>query len=322
MTANRAGRPGTALLGLAFLALLWPETASAQVKLEYKYPEGKKFSYKGVTKTKQVLTLMGMEIETESTENVSSSLVIGKKRSDGGLPVEERIDSLRAELSLPGGVSITYDTKEPDAKIETPGLAFLGEIFKMAGDMTYTIVLDDKSNVKAVEGTEKLLEKADKLSEAARDSIRSRLEADKLKLKFEQDHKNVPDILARPGEPWQRTEVMDIGGGQVLTVEKKYTYVGVDKKDGKSYDKISAQAIKVDFKQDPQTKSPLKVVKSELKVETSTGTILFDREVGQVFDAKGKTHYKGTMTFEAAGMEIPGQIDLIFDTNTQLQPTK
>lgn len=322
MTVQHARHPRTAVLGLACLALLWPQAAWAQVKLEYKYAEGRKFTYKTVTKTKQTLTLLGMAIETASTENVMSSLSIGKRRGDGGLPVEEKIDSTHTEMSLPGGVSISYDSKDPDAKIDDPNLAFLGEAFKIAGEISCTYVLDDKGNVKAVEGTEKLREKADKLSERAHDMIRSRLEADNLKRKFEQDHKNLPDVLARPGDSWHRTEIMDIGSDQILTVEKKYMYVGVEKKEGKSYDKISAQAVKVDLKQDPQTKSPLKVVKSDLKIESSTGTILFDRADGQVFDSKGKTRLKGSMTLSAAGMEIPAEIDLTFDSNTQLQPAK
>ncbi len=322
MKMDRAGRLHAAALGLACLALAWPQAAWAQVKLEYKYPEGKKFIYKSTNKTKQDLTINGMRIETESTENIMSSLSIGKKRSDGSLPVDVKIDSLRTELSLPGGVNITYDSKEPDAKIDDPNLEFLIEVFKLAGETAYTVVLDDKFTVKAIEGTEKLLEKADKLSEMARDSIRAQFESDKLKHKFEQDHKNLPDVLARAGDSWERTERLDIGNGQTLTVEKKYQYVGVEKKDGRSYDKISTQAVKVDYKQDPQAKTPLKVTKSDLKVESSTGTILLDREYGQVFTAKGKTRFKGSMTFSAGGMEIPGEIDLTFDTNTQLQPAK
>lgn len=322
MTVHRAGRPRATVLGLVCLVLLQTQAAKAQVKLEYKYPEGKKFSYKTAAKTKQVLTLNGMQIETESTETVTSTLSIGKKRGDGGLPVEEKIDSLQTELSLPGGVTITYDSKDPDAKIDNPQLAFLGEVYKMAGEISYTVVLDDKYAVKAVEGTEKLLEKADKLSETARATIRSRLQSDKLKLKFEQDHKNLPDVLTRPGDSWQRSEILDVGNGQVLTIERKYTYVGTEKKDGKSYDKISNQAIKVEFKQDAQAKSPLQVVKSDLKVESSTGTILFDREDGQVFDSKGKTRFKGSMTFSAAGMEIPGELDLTFDVDNQRRPAK
>ena len=41
------------------------------------------------------------------------------------------MESLRAELSFPGGMKVNFDTADPNAKIDAPGLAFLGEIFKL-----------------------------------------------------------------------------------------------------------------------------------------------------------------------------------------------
>ena len=55
------------------------QEAQAQVKLEYKFTEGDKLTYKSTTKTKQVLTLQGMEIETESDQVVVSSRKVGKR---------------------------------------------------------------------------------------------------------------------------------------------------------------------------------------------------------------------------------------------------
>jgi hypothetical protein len=71
---------------------------------------------------------------------------------------------------------------------------------------------------------------------------------------------------------------------------------------------------------DPNSPSPLKVSKSDLKVESGAGTILFDREGGHLVTGKGKTHIKGSMTFTAAGQEIPGEIDLTIESDTELQP--
>ena len=44
---------------------------------------------------------------------------------------------------------------------------------------------------------------------------------------------------------------------------------------------------------DPNSPSPLKVTKSDLKVESGDGTILFDRDGGKVVSTKGKIHIKG-----------------------------
>jgi Family of unknown function (DUF6263) len=307
-------------IGVACLAFLSSHTVQAQVKLEYKFPEGKKFSYKSTVKTKQTLTLQGMAIETESEQVVVTARTAGKRRDDATVPVEEKVESLRVELSLPGGINVTFDSSNPDAKIDNPQLAFLGEALKLSSETVYTLVLDEQKKVKAVEGTEKLLEKAEKLSPQAKDQIHERMQADKIKMRFEQELRVLPDVLARPGESWERTEVLDIGSGQTLTFKKKYEYLGTEKRGDQALDKIGSKVTEVELKMDPASNSPLKIVKAELKAALSEGTLLFDREAGHVVSAKGKTQIKGDMlTFSLNGTEIPGALDLTIESNTELQ---
>src|SRR5262249_29905079 len=132
----------------------------------------------------------------------------------------------------------------------------------------------------------------------------------------------LPDVLARPGEPWERTEILEIGGGQTLTFHKKYEYVGTEKKGDKTLDKLSSKALEVTYKQDPAANTPLKAIKSNLKVDSSEGAILFDREEGYVVSSKGKTRIKGDITFSANGMEIGGTLDLRLETNVELMPPR
>ena len=305
MKFDRASGVVTAV-GVLCLVLCWSGTAQAQVKLEHKFPEGKKLTYKTTSKTHQVLTLMGMEIESEEDRTAVSSLTAGKRRGDSNLPVERKVESLRVQLSLPGGNNLTFDSSDPNAKIDNQALAFLGDLFKLGSEIVYTVVLDEQNKVKAIEGTEKLQEKAEKLEPMARDLVRSQFDSDKFKRAFEQELHILPDVLARAGEPWERTEILDIGGGQSLTFHKKYEYVGTEKKGNKTLDKISSKVIEVTYKQDPDANTPLKAVKSNLKIDSSDGTILFDREEGHVVSNKGRMRIKGDMTFSAGGMELPG----------------
>ena len=99
MQGWRPGRLTLTPLGIACLTLVWSQTALAQVKLEHKYTEGEKLTYKTSSKTHQTLTLMGMEIETTDDRSVVSSLSTGKRRSDSTLPLERKVESLRVELS-------------------------------------------------------------------------------------------------------------------------------------------------------------------------------------------------------------------------------
>jgi Family of unknown function (DUF6263) len=320
MKIRRAGAGVVAAVGVGLLAMAAAPSARAQVKLEYKFPEGKTITHKTTMKMNQSMTLMGMELPTEVEQTIVASQVIGKRAADASLPVQHKIDSMRAELSLPGGIQITYDSKDPDAKIDNEQLKFLGDVFKFAGSIAYTVVLDAKNQVKAVEGTEKLLEQADKLNEMVRDSLRSTLTAEKLKVKFEQTYGDLPDVLARPGEPWERTQSLDGGGGQGFEMRKKYEYAGTEKKGDKTLEKITAKTIEVKLKDDPNSQAPAKITKSDLKVESSDETILFDREAGCVVESRGKLHVKGSMTLSAGGQEIPGELDITMETVQELQP--
>jgi hypothetical protein len=321
MRLRRGGQSMMAAVGVICLGLSWSGTALAQVKLEHKYPEGKKLTYKTTTKMRQSLTLMGMEIDTNENRTTVLSLTAGKRRSDSNIPLERKIESLRTELALPGGINLTYDSSDPSAKIDNTDLAFLGELYKLISQISYTVVLDNQNNVKAIEGTEKLQEKADKLGQTARDLVRNQFETDKLKRSFEQELHILPNVLARPGEPWERTEILEIGGGQTLTFHKRYEYVGTEKQGNQALDKISSKVTEVTYKQDPDADTPLKVVKSNLKMDSSDGTILFDREKGHLVSSKGRMRIKGDLTFSANGAELAGTLDLRIESNQELLPS-
>jgi hypothetical protein len=321
MKTRRAGAGVVAAVGVGLMALVAAPVARAQVKLEYKFPEGQTLTYKTNVKINQVMTLMGQDLTTEVEQTVVSSRAIGKRAGDKTLPIQEKVASIRSDMTLPGVGQITYDSKDPKAKIDNELLKGLEEVFKLASQAAYTVVLDANNKVKAIEGTEKLLEKADQIDPPFRDVIRSQFQADKLKAKFEQAHDDLPEVLARPGEPWERTEPMDLGGGQELVSRRKYEYAGTEKKGDKTLDKITAKTIEVKLKVDPDSQAPAKVTKSDLKVESSGGTILFDREAGRVVEARGKLHVKGSMTLSAMGQDIPGELDLTIETNQELQPT-
>jgi hypothetical protein len=321
MKARSARRRVVTAFGLALLALFWSQAARAQVKLQYKFPESNTLKYKSNTKLTHILTIAGQDFETKNEETVVKARAVGVKRADGGLPVEEKIESLRIELAIPGGMNVSYDSGDPNSKIDNADLAFLSDVFKLAAEHTYTVVLDAANKVKAIEGAETLREKADKLDPKAREILRGHFETDRLKTNFEQELGNVPDIVTRPGESWERAEIGDIGSGQTLHFQKKYEYVGTEKKGDKTFDKIRGTVTKVELKQDPAANPQLKVLKGDLKVESTDQTILFDRELGRVESTHSKTRLKGdNFTFSINGMELEGGIDLTIESTTELLP--
>ncbi len=110
---------------------------------------------------------------------------------------------------------------------------------------------------------------------------------------------------------------MLLDSGQTLTFTTEYTYQGPIEEGGKQLDKISAKTKKVVYAADAD--SPLKVVMSDLKVAESSGTLLFDRQIGQVVRSSGKVQVKGDLKLEINAMEFAGALDLTLENSTTAQ---
>jgi hypothetical protein len=320
MKVRRAGQVGVTALGITCWVAVWSQSAQAQVKLEYKFHEGEKLTYKLESKTHQSLTFMGMEVERNEERWLVESLLTGKRRGDKTLPIARKVESLRVVLLLPGGNQLTYDTADPKSKIDNPGFNFLGDIFKLAGEAAYTIVLDDHNRVKTVEGAEMIKEKIEKLDPKTQEMVRSEYEAEALMRSFDQQLQILPDVLARPGEPWERTQIIPSGDGQTLSFRRKFEYLGTEKKGNKTLDKISSKILEVKNTTSPTSNLPLKAMKSELKPESSQGRILFDRDEGHVVSMTEKMRIKGNIVYTAGGMEVPTAVDLSIESDVELQP--
>ena len=182
MTIRRARINMTVILGLLPPTALWSPIAQAQVKLEFKFPEGQNLTYKTTSRTRQLLTLMGgMEKVSVLREIKLSTRSVGKCRDDSTLPIEETNQLLRAEYTVPDGIKFNLDSSDPNIKIDNPQLAFLADSFKLKNSIAYTVVLDKQRKVKAIEGTEKLKAKAARLADSiARDRKSTRLNSSHL----------------------------------------------------------------------------------------------------------------------------------------------
>jgi hypothetical protein len=320
MTHRRACFKVVVTLAMAWIVACWPQTAHAQVKLEYKFPEGKKLTYKTTSRIRQVMTFMNLEKESVMKETKIWTRSVGKRRGDSTMPIEDRVQSLRIEYTFPGGIKLTLDSSLPQIKIDNPELNFLAEVFKLESTIAYVLALDGQAKVKAIDGLEKFKETAVKSSDPiVREEIQNEISLDRLTRKFEQTLHILPDTQVRTGEPWERTEILEING-KTFTVRRKYEYRGIEKKGEKPLEKISGKVLEVKYDQDPMSKLPVKVVKSELKVESSDSTILFEREEGHMISAADKIRMKGEMTYSGGGVDQSGAFELNFDTNTQLQP--
>jgi hypothetical protein len=287
------------------------------VKLQYRYPEGRKLVYKQTQKQHIVTTVSGNAVETDSSETAIVARTVDKKRADSTLPVREAFESLRVEMRVASGERLIYDSTatDPEPKTDNPAQATLVNIFKLLREAAFTVVLDDRHRIKAVEGTGELLAKAEKLEASSRNAIHSQLEPEAIKAKFEAEFGILPDVSVRPGDHWERIELTPAANMGNSAVRKRYEYVGTEKKGAKTLDKISIKVMGFEFKPDAKAASTIKLVKAELAIDFSDGTVLFDQEAGCVVESRLTMRTKGRMTLSTEGQESPTEADLVFDTN-------
>src|SRR5690242_8121439 len=76
MRIRRAGASVVAVVGVGLMMAAAAPAARAQVKLEYKFPEGQTLTYKSTSKMNQILTLNGMEFPTDVEQSVVTSQAI------------------------------------------------------------------------------------------------------------------------------------------------------------------------------------------------------------------------------------------------------
>jgi hypothetical protein len=311
-----------AFAGAGLLAMAGPAGARADepVKLEAKFPEGQTLRYRFRTSIHQLVKNLGMEMPSNLDRTVDCSAAIGPRRGDSSLPIAVKVESLRDRLRLPGGLDVSYDSKDQAAKVANPDLDFFNDLYRTAGQVAYTVVLDGKNKVKAIEGADTLRQRLDRLDPRAGDLLRSRLSAGTLRADFEQALGALPDGPIKPGQTWERTEAVDCGAGLKIVLKKKYAYAGTEKKGGKTLDKITAKVTDARCAQDADSSAPIKVVKSDMKIDSSEVTVLFDREAGRIVESHERLEMKGNVTVSDHDQEQSCGFELTMRIDAQLQP--
>jgi hypothetical protein len=301
----------TSLLLIA--GFLTAAPAQAQVRLELKYLPETTATTQVEANTKQILTIAGMDLETVSSRFVIATTKSGKRDAEGTLPVTTTIDKLQLNLTAPGGITLTFDSGDPDKKAENTLLEPLLEVLRISAKVKTTTLIDNANRIKSIEFTDNPAEKVG-------EDYKSQFDPEKKKKEAENELTSLPDKPVKVGDSWTHTTESDIGGGQTLTLETRYEYAGTEQKGNKTLDKITLKTTGVTYAMDPNTKSPLKIKSSELKITSSEGKVLFDRTLGAIVESTSKMRIEGDLKTEINGMELPAKLDLTLESKTALQP--
>jgi hypothetical protein len=287
------------------IVLLLASPALAQVKLEQKLVPGQSVKSRETVKSTQSLKIAEQVIDTKADTTMQTKMSV----QDGGgglLKIGFEFISVASRVELPGNQVVEFDSTKPAAVEETDPLAkSVRDIFtSMIGSKIEAMVAGGK--VIVVDGvTEKMP-----------------VTADEMKVEIQQRLSSTPSTPVKPGDTWKRTEELHIGAGQTLTFQRRYEYVGTTRFNpndatSKEVDEIKATDLSVLYtvRQNPQL--PLTVKKSDLKIDASSYTLVFDRELGRVLKGVGKSHILGDIDLAIGGQELKGSLDLLLESSSE-----
>jgi hypothetical protein len=309
-----AAQTGTLALLVVPLAIV-SSSAFAKVDLTLKHVEGSVTAYRTTTRTHQVLTINDIPYETAGESTTTTRVSVGARRPDGTLPIRNRIESIEAKLRLPGGIDVTFDSAAPESGTENSQAQVYFHLFRALSGSSHTAVLDRDNHVIAARRDG---DGFDGAPDSVKEMFRDEFDPDYLKQVSSQELRRLPEVPVKQGDTWARNEIVGLGGGQLMTFTTRYEYLGTLRRDGETLDQIGATSLGVAYRVDPTSPLPLQVRHSDFKIQSSEGTLLFDRLRGLVVEAQRRDHIQGELTMVINGVDSPSIVDLTIETRTWL----
>jgi len=298
----------------AALLLCAPSIGFGQVSLKQdaQYHEGLKVRSEVTVDTNQTLTVGEMDVETSASTFMVTLESVDGKTDAGDWSMRGKFETLQSNISLPGGLEFQFDSGNPDAAQAAPALQPIADLMTTIASAKWTTVMGKDGKVKEIRFD------GDPLT-AVPEAFRSQISPETWKKSANQMLDRLPSEPVNKGDSWTRTESSDFGGGQSMTFEKKYTYLGPTEEDGKQYEKIGVECVGVTYKMEANGASPLKVTGSELEVAESSGEVLYSPEIRTIVALKEKVRITGTLDLEVNGQALPGELDLTIGTTMKSQ---
>jgi len=267
------------------------------------YKKGDKHVYDVEVDINQTLTLNGNNIETAASTFEERALQVVDK-TDTSTKLAFQTNRLQFNLTMPGGVNVSFDSEKPDQKADIPQLQELFDMLKVASGMTAELELDSSAKI---DGFKIQAEGLESLSEG----LQTYLSENRLKPQLEQEFQRIPLEAVKPGETWERSEIFDAGQGQYFSYTTIYKYEGTVEENGQTYDKVTTSYKNPKFDIEAGSTLPLSVKSSELDMSKSSATYLSAPNRGGLVKSNGKLTFTGKIVFIGPGQaEIPGELDL------------
>lgn len=294
------------------VGLLSSATAFGQADLSNKpkFQSGAELRNQVELKVDQTLTIAGMAIETKVEQFLVNVDKVREVAPDGGATTARKTETMQFNLTAPGGLSLNFDSGNPNQAGTNPLLQPLADSLKKmaAAELVTTYGADGK--VTSIQWSSDLASQVD-------DSIKGQIDPENLKREANQDLDRLPNKVVNVGDTWSRTEEMGLGQGQKMTFDIDYTYTGPAEVNGKKVEQIGVKikSVKLTVENNPQ----FEFKNTELEVKDSKGTLSYDPAVGMVTSSDNTIHIAGKLTMVVNGMELPSELDLTIGAKSTLQ---
>jgi hypothetical protein len=268
-------------LGVALAALLAAPPAAAQdaVPLKWSLKEGDTFYVRTVQDMDMAIGVLG---QNQDMKQKATTVV------------RIRVKSAAPTATV---VEMTYI----DFKMDAAGFPGAGGVTDKMKGLNFTVTLDDKMEVKKLEGYDKFLDAIAGEDETQRKLMSTLIPESTFRQMVSQTFVIAPGKPVKPGDTWTRSD--ELAMGPLGTFVLKQTF---------KLDAVTDGVAKITGKADVAFKPgdggaaglPFKITKADLKADKFTGTYGFDTKAGRLKDATADGTISGTMTASAMGQEI------------------
>jgi hypothetical protein len=290
---------------------------SAQVTLQWKFPEGGQVAVETTQTSQQKFVLSGQEMDSSERRTTIVASNVGKRDTAGNLRVASRITMLKTHLKLPLGAEVTYDSTKPQDKAEDVDTPFpdVLKALQTATKRTWTTIYGPSNQVVAVEGSQDVLSSLDEPTAAV---IRPQVNPQYMAEAAATEMARIPNGPVQPGATWSLSETTRIDGGLAVTLNTKYQYEGTVQEDDAQLHKITFRCGAVQMLMAGDNPNGMKLLESDLKVDESKGTLYFHADKGQIVRLESQFSISGGMKIEIGGMELPAKLSLSVQTTQKL----
>lgn len=305
---------------LAALALLIGRvSADDKVELVHKpdFATGRVIRQVSEMTMEQTLVLAGMNIDSKIESFSATRDTVGETTPDGKTKMHGEFEYFIANIETPVG-NLSFDSGKSAGGGDTaPLLQPVYDLFQATSKAKWVAIVNSKPEIESIafEGNP---------FDGLEDSVKGEVTPERFMHEYNIQLRRLPGTPVAVGDTWKRTEEVNAGNGQTLTLEKVFKYTGPKTENGNTVDRIEIQTLAVDYTIGSGSQLPFKLDSSDLNIAASEGQMTFDRRYRIVTQQAEKVRIGGKLAFtiNVNGQEqkLPSELDLTIDAKLITEP--